>query len=262
MNGDREELRLKFEACYGSNILNMKPEYDPYSAKKKINNILYDDKPLSIKQLPRPVLDRFMEITPGLTAHKLSYTCKELYVDKVKRRGFSVRFDSFDPLPRVYHDGAISVNLNKIHQNLLSYMKVQTIDIGKYNEKIEKFGKSLTFVAEKHTAIKIVTDSNSKHHKFLHPGIQKAIIDFCNDDDDIYETLKQLPNVKYAVLNFYAENNFHDLQGVKSAFKKWIETKPTPIISVYLDMREEWYLFYDRKFYKILGTEFIFVEDL
>lgn len=98
---DPNELQTKFEACYGSNILSMEPEYDPYT-KNKRNDILFDTAPLSIKKLPCVVFKQFMKLICGLIAHKLSFTCKTLYTETIKLRKINIRIDSFDLLPRYF----------------------------------------------------------------------------------------------------------------------------------------------------------------
>lgn len=176
--------------------------------------------------------------------------------------GIVLNFYQSSVVFRVFKDGSIFVKLENVPKNLLSHVRIKTIDIEKYDANLEMIQKIFAHVAEKHQTMKIVTDCDGKHLKFLHPGVRKAIVNFCNDDDDVYETLKLLPNVQYAVLNFFCERNFLELQTVKPAFKKWVQTKPTPVISVFLDLYGDWFFFNDNKFYRVLGSDFVYVEDL
>uniref|UniRef100_A0AC34R269 F-box domain-containing protein n=1 Tax=Panagrolaimus sp. JU765 TaxID=591449 RepID=A0AC34R269_9BILA len=227
-------------------------ENQPYdSQESEVVNENVPNEKFTIKNLPYSLFLRFVELLPGLSAHKLSFTNKELYTELLQIRGIPIHAVNANWIPKVTSEGVIFNNLEKIPPNLLSYVKVQSLCISDFNEDEQKIIEKLNHVDEKHKILDIHTDKNGemKHLTLFHPGIRHAIIFFHPNYGNLNEILDLLPNVELACFFMMSVEDM-DYEQILETINNWIYTKPIMIKAMMVALTDNTFYFLNNKWSK------------
>uniref|UniRef100_A0AC34QIE7 F-box domain-containing protein n=1 Tax=Panagrolaimus sp. JU765 TaxID=591449 RepID=A0AC34QIE7_9BILA len=251
------------------------PVLNPYETDET-QVVPLPDSPFPIQRLPSFLMDRFIELLPGLSAHKLSFTNKKIYQRIIKKNGIRMHISTLPVTPTVFSDGSIQGYLteipddldssNIVHGNLISHVKVESFHVWQYGKNFIQIMRRLRFVAKKPSKIQIVTDYSGKkqHLQCLHPGIIKANINFEKNCGNLEEILEFLPNVKDAKFNFSYELDWN-FDNTKDEIKNWLKTKSKSIKNLCLDFPNHQFYFFDNKFFEVprkTGQNFQIVDIL